>query len=108
MSETKLTIAKQYFAYRMQEKNTELLQLVADDILLESERDGTYRGREEFKKYLDSIKPSGTWGEPVVQGENVVIPGKIRFLMMDWNVLGTCSFNKDNLINHIKLARGSL
>jgi len=106
--EAKLTTAKKYFEYRMKGKNEEILHLVTDDIFLESERDGKYRGKEEFKRYLNEIKPTGAWGEPVAKEETVVIPGTVRYLMMNWNVLGTCTFDENNLINEIKLARGSL
>ncbi|KAE9089523.1 hypothetical protein PF010_g18959 [Phytophthora fragariae] len=40
---------KQYVALRLEKRTKETLQLVSDDIQFYSQRDGSYRGKEQFR-----------------------------------------------------------
>lgn len=39
----------------------ELLDLVSEDVVLDSSRDGHFEGRPSFEAYVRRVKPTGRW-----------------------------------------------
>ncbi len=83
------------------------LRLVSDNIFFESERDGTYSGKAEFRSYLQKVKFEGTWNIPEKTGLNqYTIHGKVKILFIQISVKIVMSFDDNNLISIAKIMRG--
>eukprot|EP01101_Sappina_pedata_P000118 TRINITY_DN10118_c0_g1_i1.p2 TRINITY_DN10118_c0_g1~~TRINITY_DN10118_c0_g1_i1.p2 ORF type:complete len:122 (+),score=67.97 TRINITY_DN10118_c0_g1_i1:43-366(+) len=100
-------IVKNYMSSRISKNNEQVVSLVADNITLVSSKDGTYEGKEAFAQYIDKVDPSGTFDEePTLQEDgSYILKGKVRFLLMDWNVRVIFFFNADDKIEKIDIAR---
>lgn len=87
----------------MSGNNEKLLSLVSDDVQLQSSRDGTYVGKDQFSHYLDKVKPTGTWENATwnEEIERAQILGTVRFLMVNVGVVAHMGFDKSDKINRI-------
>ncbi|ELR24868.1 uncharacterized protein ACA1_175430 [Acanthamoeba castellanii str. Neff] len=101
----KVALASQYIKARLAEDNDTVLSLVTDDIVLVSQRDGTHEGKEAFTKYLKSVKPTGKWQDPVLEGDQVVIKGTVTVIFINWSVASFLDFNDDGKITKIEIKR---
>merc|ERR1711879_703648 len=101
----KVALASQYIKARLAEDNDTVLSLVADDISLVSQKDGTHEGKEAFAKYLKSVKPTGKWQDPVLEGEQVIIKGTVTVMFINWSVASFLHFNDEGKINKIEIKR---
>ena len=102
------------------------MALCADDVVLESSKDGTKSGKAEFKAYLEKVfyvssslsvdtsfifavcfqnGPKGTWQDPVADGDNVIVMGKVSFMMIPVSVKAVFSFNSDDKITKIVIGK---
>jgi hypothetical protein len=68
-------------------------------------RDGTHEGKEAFTKYLKSVKPTGKWQDPVLEGDQVVIKGTVTVMFINWSVASFLDFNDDGKITKIEIKR---
>ncbi|KAJ9459592.1 hypothetical protein DIPPA_04291 [Diplonema papillatum] len=99
------TVVK-YLEYRSAGKNDELVALLADDVVLEHFKDGTFTTKAKFAEYIKKTPaPPGTWATPVAQGDSVHVEGTVKKLMMNWTVKADMQFNDAGLIKHIKVYR---
>ncbi|DAZ96167.1 TPA: hypothetical protein N0F65_009566 [Lagenidium giganteum] len=100
-------IVAKYFASRLEKKTAELLELVSEDIESHSARDGTYKGKESFKKYIEKVKPEGKWENPVLSEDNrtVIMRGVVKILFVSVTVKSAFTFNKDNKICKINTSK---
>lgn len=99
----RVELAQRYMSARLAGRTEEVLKLVSDDVRLESSRDGKVEGREEFRKYLTKVKPTGiwraaTWNRTIGKAE---ILGSVRILMINVGVVARMGFNKAGKINEI-------
>eukprot|EP01097_Dermamoeba_algensis_P009304 TRINITY_DN6526_c0_g1_i1.p1 TRINITY_DN6526_c0_g1~~TRINITY_DN6526_c0_g1_i1.p1 ORF type:complete len:104 (-),score=29.80 TRINITY_DN6526_c0_g1_i1:48-359(-) len=97
-------IVQKYMDARMGQKHEEVVNYVTDDVVLISAKDGTHSGKEAFLKYVKNTPPTGTWEKPQEAGSQVTVAGKVRFLMMDWNVKSYFDFSNDK-ISKIEIKR---
>mmetsp|Transcript_7599 Transcript_7599/g.21655 ORF Transcript_7599/g.21655 Transcript_7599/m.21655 type:complete len:107 (-) Transcript_7599:2013-2333(-) len=105
MSAANMETAKKYLKLRQACNHEELLKLVSDGITVESSRDGTHKGLDAFKQYLQNVKPSGDWGEPEPVGNKVLVKGKVKILFVNVGVGSWFTFTHDGNIEHIKAGR---
>lgn len=98
----KVQSAERYMAARLSGRNEEVLRLVADDVVLQSSRDGRVAGKHSFRDYIARVKPSGTWRKPTWNRSlNVAeVMGNVRILMLNVPVVAHFTFN-----SHGKIAR---
>eukprot|EP00899_Mesostigma_viride_P022268 jgi/Mesvir1/3225/Mv16373-RA.1 len=103
----KIELTKVYFKRRLSGDNAGVLELVADNVTLESSRDGKYVGKDEMAKYLEKVKPTGQWGDPADDGENkTVVKGHVKLLFVPIGVISHFQFNPaDGKIVDIKIGR---
>eukprot|EP01089_Gocevia_fonbrunei_P018762 TRINITY_DN643_c0_g1_i1.p1 TRINITY_DN643_c0_g1~~TRINITY_DN643_c0_g1_i1.p1 ORF type:complete len:121 (-),score=28.33 TRINITY_DN643_c0_g1_i1:44-361(-) len=101
----KVEIVKQYMKARMAEDHATLLSLVSDDVVVESSRDGKHEGKDAYTAYLKKIKPTGTWEDPVADGDQVLVKGKVTVMFIPWSVGSHFTFNSDGKISHINTAK---
>ena len=95
-NEARLALVKKYLAHRLAKENDEVVKCVADSIVIESSRDGTFTGKDEVRAYLDKTAPSGTWNEPEVQDDGTVVQtGSVTVMFMSTSVNSTSAPNAD-------------
>lgn len=99
----RLHAAERYMSARMAGRNEDVLRLVAEDIELESSRDGRFAGKEAFRRYLGKVKATGTWkaatwNRAIGKAE---ILGNVRILMVNIGVVAHLGFNRAGKINRI-------
>ena len=101
-----LTVANQYIKARLAGDNATVLSLVTDDVHFISQRDGEKNGKREFAKYLDDVKPQGTWSDAVLQSDGTVtISGKVKLVaFISIPVKSTFEF-RGGLISKISIRR---
>ena len=95
--------AEKYMSARLAGRNDEILRLVSDDVKLESSRDGTVVGADNFSSYLSRVKPTGnwkpaTWNKAMGKAE---VQGNVRILMINVPVIAHFGFNRGGKINQI-------
>eukprot|EP01101_Sappina_pedata_P003187 TRINITY_DN13409_c0_g1_i1.p2 TRINITY_DN13409_c0_g1~~TRINITY_DN13409_c0_g1_i1.p2 ORF type:complete len:108 (-),score=42.04 TRINITY_DN13409_c0_g1_i1:91-414(-) len=104
---SKQEVVKKYMEYRRNKRNDEVISLVSENFILISSRDGVHQGKEKFAQYLAKVPPTGTFDQdptPCADG-TFICRGKVRFLMMDWNVRAIFSLNDNNEIEKVDIAR---
>lgn len=105
-TEDQVQIVKQYVASRFAKDTVKTLQLVSEDVELYSQRDGTFRGVHEMRKYLDETKIEGKWEAPAIEDGQVVVRGVVRIFYVPISVKSVFSFDAQGLICRIHTARG--
>ncbi|KAG7396862.1 hypothetical protein PHYBOEH_001619 [Phytophthora boehmeriae] len=99
---------KKYVALRLAKDTKATLQLVSDDIQFYSQRDGSYKGKEEFQKYLEKTKIEGSWEPAAIEDgddEHVVVRGVVKILFIPISVKSTFSFDDEGRICNIHTAK---
>lgn len=99
----RVAAAERYMSARLAGRNDDVLRLVADDVQLESSRDGRVAGKEQFKSYLGRVKPTGTW-KPATWNRAIgkaEILGNVKILMVNVGVVAHLSFNRAGKISRI-------
>lgn len=101
----KVESAERYMAARLSGRNEELLRLVADDVVLQSSRDGRVAGKPSFRNYIARVKPTGTWRKPTWNRTlNVAeVMGNVRILMLNVPVVAHFAFNAHGKITRINI-----
>lgn len=101
--QNRLQTAESYMQLRMAGNKQKLLGLVSDDIELQSSRDGSFVGKQQFSSYLDSVKPTGTWKNATwnKDGNRAEILGNVRIFMVNIGVIAHMKFNNSGRINRI-------
>ncbi|KAI9002901.1 hypothetical protein DFJ74DRAFT_713813 [Hyaloraphidium curvatum] len=104
---SRVEIAKAYFDSRASNDAVACMSLVSDAIVFESAKDGVFRGRDEFQKYLTTVPPSGPWQDAKLEevGGQVVLTGKVKWMMVPVKVKSEVSFDADGKISHIVSGR---
>eukprot|EP00124_Ichthyophonus_hoferi_P000325 Ihof_evm21s11 gene=Ihof_evmTU21s11 len=76
-------IAQKYMDLRIDLNIDALLELVTDDIIMESTYYGTYTGKAEFRSYLEANLPRGAWEAPKFDEKRgkVIILGMVKILL---------------------------
>ncbi|RLN02716.1 hypothetical protein BBI17_006280 [Phytophthora kernoviae] len=95
---------KQYVALRLVKDTKATLQLVSDSIQFYSQRDGSYKGKDEFRVYLEKTKVEGTWEPAAIEDgddEHVVVRGVVRIFYIPISVKSTFSFDDEGRICNI-------
>ncbi|KAI0563075.1 NTF2-like protein [Gracilaria domingensis] len=98
-----LQLAESYIQLRMAGNNQKLLNLVSEDVELQSSRDGKFVGKQQFENYLSKVKPTGiwqnaTWNNAINRAE---ILGNVKILMVNVGVVAHMGFNKSGKIDRI-------
>lgn len=99
----RIQTAESYMAARLAGRTDDVLRLVADDVLLESSRDGKVSGKEHFRNYLGRVKPTGTWKKATWNrsiGKAEVL-GNVKILMVNIGVIAHFGFDRAGKINRI-------
>lgn len=88
---------------RLAGRTDEVLRLVSDDVRLESSRDGRFQGRHQFRRYLEKVKPTGTWKQATWNSAigKAEVLGNVRILMVNVGVVAHMGFNRAGKINDI-------
>lgn len=99
----RVEMAERYMTARLAGRTDDVLRLVTNDVLLESSRDGRFAGKEQFRKYLGRVKPTGrwksaTWNRAMGKAE---ILGNVRILMVNIGVIAHFGFDRAGKINRI-------
>lgn len=85
-ADKKIELTKQYYDARLEGNIEKCLTFVSDDIYLDSERNGKFRGKIEFEKYLKDHPFEGTWGQPYMESLHVRIDGKVKMFFISVGV----------------------
>ncbi|CAN8073174.1 unnamed protein product [Agarophyton chilense] len=98
-----LRVAESYMQLRMAGSNQELLNLVSEDIELQSSRDGKFVGKQQFQGYLTKVKPTGTWQNATWNNavDRAEILGNVKILLINVGVVAHMGFDRSGKINRI-------
>ncbi len=104
---TRIELTKQYMEYQRDQKYDELIEVLADDVMMSSPMTGTISGKDAVSEQIKNIpmghggdSPMGniTWQDPEAEGDDVKVLGT-------GSPMGTLkillSFNDDDQINRI-------
>jgi hypothetical protein len=96
-------LVNKYIELRMAKKNVELVALLTDNIVIDS--NGTeYSGKPAVLQYFNDNPPEGEW-QPAEDSENgVIVNGKVERMWMWWDVRATFTLSDDKITN-IVIAR---
>lgn len=101
---SKIQTVEAYLNARTANEIGKCLTLVTDDVVMVSSRDGTFKGREQFEKYLKKTQPSGTFQEPVLNGDEVDVVGTVKLIGFEVGVKAHFKF-EDEQISKIVLTK---
>lgn len=95
--------AQRYMKLRIQGNVDDILKLVSDDVVLKSSRDGEFRGKAQFEKYVRTVKPTGSWQNASWNDEKkrAEIRGLVRILRIPVAVVAHFGFNRSGQIDSI-------
>jgi len=98
---------KAYVAGRENGEIDGVLDTVSDAIVFTDASKNVYNGKEEFRKYLqDHAPPSSQWQDPeVVDDDHILVVGKVKKLLMWWDVEVSFAIGADKLITAITVHR---
>jgi len=107
ISEVQLEALKQYLAYRKQNQVEECLSMMSPEIVLVSQRDGTFRGHSELKQYLTNNPYQGTWDQPYWSetDDSIRVDGVVTIFFFDVSVKILIKLDQSNLIEHIYIGK---
>lgn len=90
---------------RLAGHNDALLNLVSDDIVLTSSKDGRFEGKSNFRDYVSRVKASGNWGKATWnQALNMAeVQGNVKILMVKVPVLAHFAFDSRGKISTINV-----
>uniref|UniRef100_K3X1Q9 SnoaL-like domain-containing protein n=1 Tax=Globisporangium ultimum (strain ATCC 200006 / CBS 805.95 / DAOM BR144) TaxID=431595 RepID=K3X1Q9_GLOUD len=97
-------VVKKYVSLRLVKDTKATLALVSDDIEFYSQRDGSYKGKEQFEQYLEKTKIEGTWQDPAIEDDDeqhVIVRGVVKIFYIPISVKSTFTFNDEGLICNI-------
>lgn len=114
-SQTYLDLANKYMELRISKKNDEILDLLDENVVVKSERDGIHTGKQAVKAYINRVPPTGKWEKAQLceKGNKAYIPGVVNVMWIDWKVFALFSFtnptdNQPIKINKIIIKRGTI
>ena len=96
-----------YLERRKNNRVIELVNMCSDNIVIDSERDGIFRGKEEVTKYYtDNKAVKGDWDQPYqTDTRTVVVTGRVYFLFLTFNIKATFDYNVIGKIVKITIRR---
>lgn len=100
-----VSIVKEFGKFRKANDSAGCLKFVSDDIVVTTALGQKYKGAAEFKKYIESNKFEGDWEAPVAKGEEVVMTGTVKRMMVKVKLAATYKFNADRKIISIDTGR---
>ncbi len=72
--------AQKYFEHRTAGDVDACLEMVTDDIVMNSEKEGVISGKKAFGEYLKKTPAQGTWGTPEALADGTVrIKGSVKY-----------------------------
>ena len=95
--------ANRYINARLANEHKQILNLITSDIRLTSSRDGQYRGRDEFLRYLSKVPPTGKWSKATwnVHTKQAEVRGIVRVVFVNINVIARFGFDNRGKIRDI-------
>jgi hypothetical protein len=102
-----LDICQRYLDCRQNGDIEGCLELMSDQIILTSEKDGTFRGRTEMRRYLQSNPYQGTWGRPYWSeaDRSIRVDGKARVYLVSFKVKILTRIGDRGLIESVYVGR---
>ena len=102
-----IELVNSYLELRKNNRVNELVNMCSDNIVIDSERDGLFRGRDEVTKYYtDNKAVKGDWDKPYqTDTRTVVVTGRVYFLFLTFNIKATFDFNVIGKIIKITIRR---
>jgi len=96
-------LVNRYLHFRKEGNVEELMKLLSDKIVIDSQRDGVFTGRGEVYRYYQEYSvPNGTWEEPQYINYNTIeVNGTVKFFLFSFKVRGVFYFDGDNKIEKI-------
>lgn len=87
--------AQRYMDARLAGHHDDVLQLVADNVVLTSSRDGRFDGKKSLREYMQRVKASGTWRRATWNDQLGVaqVEGRVRILMLNVAVMAHFGFD---------------
>ncbi len=75
--------------------------------MIDSEKDGVFRGQSEVRRYLEKVAFQGEWQNPFWSKEDgaVRVNGLVRLMGMDIKAKILVNFDQNNRIEKVKMAR---
>lgn len=97
--------AENYMEARLAGRNDDVLKLVADDVILQSSRDGRVEGKQKLRDYITRVKATGSWKKPTWNNSLGVaeVLGNVRILMLSIPVVARFTFNGHGKISRISI-----
>eukprot|EP00275_Glaucocystis_incrassata_P000674 EC120229.1.p1 GENE.EC120229.1~~EC120229.1.p1 ORF type:complete len:106 (+),score=25.92 EC120229.1:183-500(+) len=100
-----LSIVKEYGKFRKANDAQGCAKYLSDDCVISTALGQKYKGIAECKKYIDSNKFEGEWEQPVAKGDEVLMTGTVKRMMMKVKLVATYKFNADRKICSIDTSR---
>ena len=102
-----LDVMMAYLHYRKNGEISKCLELMSDNIVIISEKDGTVKGKKEVEKYLEKNKFQGDWSLPYwsTEDKSIRIDGKVKLYMLPFNVKILAKFDNNDKINNVWIGR---
>ena len=96
-----------YLELRKENRVTDLVNMCSDNIVIDSERDGIFRGKEEVTGYYtDNKAVKGDWDQPYqTDTRTVVVTGRVYFLFLTFHIKATFDYNVIGKIVKITIRR---
>jgi len=96
-------LVNNYLTLRKEQNHDEVMKMMSNNIVIDSQKDGIFKGRGEVYRYFNECSvPSGTWNEPSYINYNTVeVTGTVNFLFFSFDVRGIFYFDEDNKIEKI-------
>lgn len=107
LSEVQLETLSRYMGYRKQNQVEKCLSMMSSEIILVSQRDGTFRGHRELSQYLTNNPYQGTWGQPYWSetDASIRVDGVVTIFFFPVSVKILVKLNQSNLIEHIYIGK---
>ena len=96
-----------YLRYRQQGDIEGCLGLMSEKVVLVSEKDGQFRGKNELRRYLHKNPFQGQWSRPYLsQAEDMIrVDGTVKILFVSIKVKILVKLNSSNEIEYVYVGR---
>mmetsp|Transcript_11653 Transcript_11653/g.35566 ORF Transcript_11653/g.35566 Transcript_11653/m.35566 type:complete len:107 (-) Transcript_11653:159-479(-) len=97
VSQTELV--QTYLNARQNGDHNVCLDLLSEEIILTSARDGTVKGKDNFGKYLKQTKANGNFSSPIIKGNLVEVSGTTKIVGLKVNIVARFEVENEKIRN---------
>lgn len=107
MTDPNLNTLNQYFQFRRAGDTNACLQLMSPDVVLVSQKDGTFQGKDGLRQYLQKNPFQGEWNRPYYSPVDRCYraDGLVKIFFLPVRVKILCDLNSEGLIKKVWIGR---